>query len=135
MPKYAYRAIDPHGVRVSGELEASDPDAVVSQLTAQGCRIENVQMLLTASDVRAEEQRAPSLSAGEAREIGGHIAEVVSAGLPLEGGLAAVAEEFPGGRVRRALVRIVRKLEAGNDLESALDDRPARTVRASLDLK
>jgi type IV pilus assembly protein PilC len=326
MPKYAYRAVDPRGVRISGELEASDPDAVVSQLTAQGCRIESVEMLLTASDVRAEadaktaadarvaadklavdtaaeaksaadakavadklalqmaveakaaadakvvadkvevdtaaaaktaagekaksdkfavdtdtaakaaivaaakakealdkdandgtlktakadadalvvktadeakkavdaketadkkavdtadaakkaadakvvadkiaidtadaankavaakavaekkavetsaaarkaadakavadkkakDEPASRLSASEAREIGGHIAEVVSAGLPLEGGLAAVAEEFPGGRVRRALLRIVRKLEAGNDLESAL---------------
>jgi type II secretory pathway component PulF len=119
MPKYAYVAIDPRGMRVSGELEASDPDAVVSQLTAQGCRIESVETRPTAADAVTDEP--PSrLRAGEAREIGGHIAEVVSAGLPLEGGLAAVAAEFPGGRMRRALRRIVHELEAGSDLESAL---------------
>ena len=120
MPKYVYSAIDANGVRVTGEIEASDPDAVVSQLTNQGCRIESVEMVLTAADVWIAEEPGARLSAGEAREIGGHIAEVVAAGLPLEGGLAAVAEEFPGGRVRRALARIVGELEAGNDLESAL---------------
>jgi type II secretory pathway component PulF len=60
------------------------------------------------------------LSAGEAREISGHIAEVVSGGLPLEGGLAAIAEEYPSGRMGRALRRLVCELERGSDLEKAL---------------
>jgi type II secretory pathway component PulF len=120
MPRYAYRAIDERGARASGELEASDPDAAVSQLSAQGFRIESIETIPGPADLMEAETGAPKLSAGEVREIGGHIAEVVSAGLPLEGGLAAVAAEFPGGRVRRALRRIVRQLDAGRDLESAL---------------
>lgn len=120
MPTYTYIAIDSRGARVSGTIDASDPDAVVSRLTGQGLRIESVEILRTASDVFVETEPAPRLSAGETREIGGHIAEIVSAGLPLEGALAAVAEELPWGRMRTALRRIVRKLESGADLESVL---------------
>src|SRR5947207_2611394 len=120
MPTYSYIAIDPQGARLSGEIEASDPDAVVSRLTAQGMRVESVQMVLPAAPPRVEENPAPRLSAGEAREIGGHLAEVVSAGLPLEAGLAAVAEEFPWGRMGRALRRIAGRLETGESVESAL---------------
>lgn len=119
---YIYIAIDSQGRRVSGELEASDPDAVVSQLTAQGLRIESVQDAARRPG-SSEPDRPGSLSPSETREVGRHISEIVSAGLPLEGGLAAIAEEFPRGRVRRELRAIVRDLEAGNDLESVLAAR------------
>ena len=122
MRTYTYIAIDSRGQRVSGELEASDPDAVVSQLTAQGLRIESVQVVLRRP---GNVKSAPSgnLSHGETREVGRHISEIVSAGLPLEAGLAAIAEEFPGGRVQRELRAIARDLEGGNDLESVLTAR------------
>src|SRR5205823_1262441 len=51
---------------------------------------------------------------------------------PLEGGLAAVAEEFPWGRMRSALRRIVRKLETGADLESVLASSGAPRYLPSL---
>ena len=118
MTTYTYIAIDSRGRRISGELEASDPDAVVSELTAQGLRIESVQ---TARGTASPESARPgNLSQVETREVGRHISEIVSAGLPLESGLAAIAEEFPRGRVRRELRAIVRDLEAGNNLESVL---------------
>ncbi len=60
------------------------------------------------------------LSPSETREMARNISEIVSAGLPLEGGLAAIAEEFPNGRLRSELRGIVRGLEAGHDLESVL---------------
>ncbi len=119
MTTYAYIAIDSRGQRVSGELEASDSDAVVSQLTAQGLRVESVQVAPRGPG-SSESARPANLSPTETREVGRHISEIVSAGVPLEAGLAAIAEEFPGGRVRRELRGIVRDLEAGNDLESVL---------------
>jgi len=120
MPAWSYIAIDARGVRVSGVMDATDPDAVVSGLTAQGLRVEKVEMLMTASDMLVETNPPSRLSAGDAREISGHIAEVVSAGMPLEGALAAVAEELPWGRLRSSLEAIVHKLESGADLERAL---------------
>ncbi len=120
MRTYIYIAIDSRGERLSGEIEASDPDAVVSQLTARGLRIESVQPLPPREPPSADRPRPVGLSAAETREVGGHISEIISAGVPLEGGLAAIADEFPWGRVRRSLQGIVRDLEAGNDLESVL---------------
>src|SRR5205807_1492320 len=104
MQKYSYIAIDPNGRRVSGELEASDPDTVVSRLTAQGLRAESVQIVRAPGPpARLEDERFAGLSSADAQEIGGHIAEIVSAGLPLEAGLAAVADEFPRTRLRATL--------------------------------
>jgi type II secretory pathway component PulF len=119
MPLYNYTAIDSLGSRVSGRLEANDPDAAAAQLTAQGLRIESVQLVL-ASGVWLDEGPGPLMAAGAARDVGGHIAEVISAGVPLEGGLAAIAEEFPVGRTRRTLREIVRRLESGENLDGVL---------------
>jgi general secretion pathway protein F len=120
MPTYSYIAIDARGVRVAGTMDATDPDAVVSSLTAQGLRIETVELERAAADAVVESDRPSRLSAAETREISGHIAEVVSAGMPLEGALTAIAEELPFGRLRSGLRRIVAQMEAGADLESAL---------------
>jgi type II secretory pathway component PulF len=121
MPTYTYIAIDGRGIRVSGAIEASDPDEAVSRLTEQGLRIESVQRTAaTDSDAGGEDDRGRGLAPGEAREISGHIAGIISAGLPLEAGLAAVAEEFPRGRLRRSLQNVIRELESGRDLESVL---------------
>src|SRR5262245_47054587 len=132
MPTYAYTAIDSRGSRVTGQIEASDPDAAVSQLTDQGLRIESIQRVLPAAEVWIEGAQAPAMSAREAHDISGHIAEVVSAGVPLEGGLAAIAEEFPWGRMRSALRRVVGHLEHGADLESALSASGAPAYLAAL---
>ncbi len=120
MPTYSYSAIDARGVRVSGTMEATDPDAAVSSLTAQGLRIETVEAQRGAGEAVMKGDERSRLSVGEAREMSGHIAEVVSAGMPLEGALAAIAEELPFGRLRSGLRQIVARLETGADLESAL---------------
>jgi type II secretory pathway component PulF len=129
MSFYSFIAIDSTGQRVSGQVEASDPDAVVSQLSVQGLRIESVLLLRDAeqkpSAGASMGAAAGSLRAADVREIGGHIAEIASAGLPLEAGLAAIAEELPRGRLRRELRKIVADLETGIDLESALSARRA----------
>jgi len=75
------------------------------------------------SKSRSEVEGVARLNSADAREVGGHVAEIVSAGLPLEAGLAAVAEEFPHSRMKRLLLGISRDLESGADLESVLASR------------
>jgi type IV pilus assembly protein PilC len=124
MPRYRYLAIDSRGKRVSGELDAADPDALVSQVTSAGLRIENIEMLDPTAEIDLpgipESPARPALSAAQTIEIGGHIAELAGAGLPLESGLAAIAPELPHGRARRVLRGLVRRLRAGDDLSHAL---------------
>lgn len=124
MPRFRYLAIDSGGKRVSGELIAPDPDALVAQVTAGGLRIENIEMLDPSAEVaEAGLSEAPlerPLSDSRAGELSGHIAELAVAGLPLESGLAAIAEELPHGRARRVVEGLVRRLAKGDDLSSAL---------------
>jgi type II secretory pathway component PulF len=132
MPDYSYSAINSNGTRVSGEISASDPDAVVANVTSRGLRIEYVQIVPPGHDRSHEAEFGVRLGSSESRELGGHIAEIVSSGLPMEGGLAAIAEEMPRGRLRRALRGIVRDLEGGADLESVLARRRAPAYLAAL---
>ena len=125
MPTYTYSAIDSSGARVSGEIDAGDPDAAASQLTVQGLRIERLQPAAPAAGSSREAALLVRPTGAELRELGGHIAEIVSSGLPMEGGLAAIAEELPRGRLRRSLQGIVRELETGDDLETVLARRRA----------
>lgn len=129
MPRFRYLAIDSRGKRVSGELEAPDPDALVSQVSSAGLRIESIEMLDPTAHMAEDLLPAPliqkTLSASQAGELSGHIAELTEAGLPLESGLAAIAEELPRGRARWVVEGLVRKLRAGDDLSTALASQGA----------
>ncbi|MEE8451058.1 MAG: type II secretion system F family protein [Thermoguttaceae bacterium] len=60
------------------------------------------------------------LSADEATELASQVASLAKAGLPLESGLRALADELPGGRLPQALREISRRLQGGASLESAI---------------
>jgi general secretion pathway protein F len=66
------------------------------------------------------------LSAEEAAELAGQVAELSKAGLPLEGGLLALADELPGRRVRRVLREIAGQLSAGTTLQAAFEAQGPR---------
>lgn len=51
-------------------------------------------------------------------EVAGRVADVTKAGLPLESGLRALAEEAPSRRLRRALVHLTQRLDAGEPFEA-----------------
>jgi type II secretory pathway component PulF len=60
------------------------------------------------------------LSSAEAVQLGGQVAELTKASLPLGPGLRAMAEEFGGRRVRAALLRLADMIDAGTPLEEAV---------------
>jgi type II secretory pathway component PulF len=105
---YRFTALDPLGQRQTGTTAAPHPDAVLGAL-------ERKQWTLL--DLRPV---PPGLTHPEAEELAAQIATVAAAGLPLETGLAALAEELPNRRLRRALQRLVDELSRGVDLETAL---------------
>lgn len=67
-----------------------------------------------------------ALSAEEAARLSEQIAGLATAGLPLGPGLTALGEEFPSGRLRRALAELAAALEAGTPLDQAIDQRKDR---------
>jgi type II secretory pathway component PulF len=105
---YRFTALDALGQRQTGTTAAPHPDAVLGELE---------QKHWTLLDLRPVPR---GLTHSEAEELAAQIATVAAAGLPLETGLAALAEELPNRRLRRALQRLVDELSRGVDLETAL---------------
>ena len=61
-----------------------------------------------------------SLSAEESADLAAHVAGLARAGLPLEGGLRALAAEIPSARLARMLRQLADRLTAGVTLEAAI---------------
>jgi type II secretory pathway component PulF len=74
------------------------------------------------------EQMVPldRLSPLEAGDLAVEVAELAKAGLPLDAGLLALADELPRGRAARALRGLARQLAAGVSLDAALEAHALR---------
>ena len=115
-----FNGIPTRGKGTSGEIEASSPDAVVSQL-ARGLRIESVQPLPPREPPSADRPRPVEAVCGrDAGSRGAHFRDHFRLTSLSKGGWRRSPMTFHWGRVRRTLRAIVRELEAGNDLESVL---------------
>ncbi len=66
------------------------------------------------------------LSAEETAELAARVADLTKAGLPLASGLRAMADELSGRRTRRVLHALADRLDAGEDLASAMESQGRR---------
>jgi type II secretory pathway component PulF len=66
------------------------------------------------------------LNGREAAELSGQIAGLAGAGLPMAPSLAALAEELPRGRLRRAMKELSDRLAAGMPLDEAIETQKGR---------
>jgi type II secretory pathway component PulF len=66
------------------------------------------------------------LTGAESAELSGQLANLTSAGLPLGSSLAALADEMPNGRLRRAMKELARMLESGVTLSEAVEGQKRR---------
>lgn len=69
---------------------------------------------------------AGGLRGEEALELSAQLSGLARAGLPLAPSLAAMAEELPRGRLRRALAELAVALEAGRTVDQAIGDQSRR---------
>src|SRR5689334_7011005 len=67
-----------------------------------------------------------ALWAADSIELATHLAELAKAGLPLAGGLRALADELPRGRLARTCRALADKLDSGVPLEQAIGSRDMR---------
>ncbi len=67
-----------------------------------------------------------SLSAGESAELAARLAALTQSGLPLEGGLVALADEVGRPRLARVLRNLAARLERGEKLETAIAAQGSR---------
>ena len=121
MARYVYTARDSQGRQASGEVEAAGPDEALAKLAAQGLRSEPAALREIPAWVAARDR----LSAEEAAELAGQVAQLAQAGLPLASGLRAMAEESDS-RLAGVLRGIASRLDEGNTLETAVAVQGAR---------
>jgi len=94
MPRYRYNAVDSQGRPVSGEVEAAGVEAARKELAAGGLDPQSISL----AEIPPPSPRGGWLSTEETVELARGLAELTKAGLPLAGGLRALADELPGGR-------------------------------------
>jgi type II secretory pathway component PulF len=70
--------------------------------------------------------RIGQLSAEQAALLAAQVAELSKAGLPLDGGLRALADELPRGRLANVLRDMAGQLSAGTPLDAVLQSQAAR---------
>lgn len=134
MPRFHYNAIDANGKPVAGEMDAADVSEVTARLEADGMRVESVRLV---NEPTAEKPAPAQEGQGSDRDevvtlrdsdfdrLSGQLGDLTASGVPLVGGLSAMAAELPYSRFRRGLLSIIRRLEAGGDLASVLKDHGA----------
>jgi general secretion pathway protein F len=71
-------------------------------------------------------QGAGRLNGDESLELTAQLSGLARAGMPLASSLAALAEELPRGRLRRAMADLARGLEEGRPLGEAIADQGGR---------
>ncbi len=122
MAKYRYTAVDSQQRPVSGHLDAAGTEQALQQLTSRGLRA-------TADDLTEVPESAAvagRLTAEEAGELGGRLADLANSRLPLGPGFRAMAAELPRGRLGSVLLDMADRLDAGATLEAAMDEQGKR---------
>jgi type II secretory pathway component PulF len=122
MARYVYTARDSQGRQLSGEVEAAGQEEALARLSAQGLQADPAAL----REIPAWVAASPRLSAEEAAELAGQMAQMAQAGLPLASGLRAMAEESDSRRLAEVLWGIAARLDEGGTLEAAVAQQGAR---------
>jgi type II secretory pathway component PulF len=120
MTIFRYFAVDEQGRTVSGTVDAVDWKAAEATLVARGLREPRL------TDATAAETRSESLGHSDAVELARYLTELAKSGLPLGGGLRAIAQDLPPGRLSRAVERLAAQIDAGQSLPVAFESFGSR---------
>jgi general secretion pathway protein F len=117
MTAWRYVAVDAHGTRCRGELEADHPRAVRARLREQGLLPEEVAPRDAPSSGVAGGRRVPALALAL---FSRQFATLLTAGLSIERALAALVEQQEPDKVRAVLGSVHQDVLAGHGLGQTL---------------
>ena len=126
MPAFDYVALDAKGKQKKGVLEGDSPRQVRQQLKEQGL----VPLSVETNAQKAKEQTGKitlgrvSISAADLALITRQLATLLSAGLPLEEALKALAKQQEKPKVKSMVLAIRSKVVEGHSLASSLQEFP-----------
>ncbi|WP_108127149.1 type II secretion system inner membrane protein GspF [Saccharospirillum mangrovi] len=124
MAAFDYAALDEHGKRRSGVLEADSSRQVRQQLRDKGWFPVAVEPSQKSQNRSRGLFGGPSISVPDLALVTRQLATLVAAGMPLEECLRAVAEQSEKARIRSLILAVRSRVLEGYSLARALSDFP-----------
>ena len=119
MPLMRYKAVDEHGRKLSGEMEAANAVDLETRLSRLGLDL----------IAHRESKAARTLGRGRVRrgDLVGfcfHMEQLVTAGVPVIEGLATLRDSVGNPRLREVLADMVESVQGGETLSGAMREHP-----------
>jgi type IV pilus assembly protein PilC len=123
MATYAFKALDLSGAPSKGEIEASDKQAVASQLRSRGLIVVDIaeQSPASAGDILA---RFKKIKADDMVIATRQLATMVQSGMSLLRALYVIEEQTEADKLREVWIDVRKDVEAGVALSDALERHP-----------
>lgn len=112
MALFEYQAVTSAGRLMTGTLEAANREQATEQLG---------QMQLTVNELEKSPSKLPRTALGRSEFLlfNEQLAAITEAGIPLERGLRQLAQEAASRSMRRVILAVADRLEAGEEIEAA----------------
>lgn len=127
MPAFQYKARNPRGELLAGQMEGATPDAVADELIRSGLTPVEVK----AQAIKAARGFSPGALLGDARVsttdlmlFSRQMASLLKAGVPILKALASLAESSPHKTLQTVLNEVRQDLAAGRELSQCLYRHP-----------
>lgn len=123
MPVYKYKAISENGKSVEGIIDADSPRSAIDKLKRQSVYLSSLEEVREAKGFRFNFLRR--ISTAELSVTTRQFSTLISAGLPLEASLAALAEQAEDARLSQVLAEVRERVSGGSSLANALSEHPS----------
>ncbi len=130
MPIYIYRAVDTHGKFFKGELEAASEVALTTELAKKGYLPINISFKAKPKQFATKSTQPLSGSSQGGIDYRALViftrqfATIIKAAIPILEGLRVLTEQAEEPNLKKALTRVIRDVESGGSLSSALAKHP-----------
>src|SRR3954454_24883660 len=121
MSTFAYKALDPTGTTVQGEIEAEDKVAVASQLRSRGLIVVDIDEQGGGGDIF---ERFKKVKADELTVATRQFSTMVSSGMSMLRALYVLEEQQDNPKLKDAFSQVRKDVEAGLALSDALARHP-----------
>jgi type IV pilus assembly protein PilC len=125
---FSYVALEPSGRKRSGVIEASDRDAAIARILADGRYVVEIKEDTGAGSGAKARNAAPvrkgKVNKGDVALFTRRMADLADAGLPLDRALQVVAEQSESGQLQMIAEEALDDVRAGSSISQALAKHP-----------
>jgi type IV pilus assembly protein PilC len=121
---FVYKALDPRGASLSGEVAGESKAAVAAQLRMRGLTVVDVDEKKSGMNVEDILDRYRGLKARNVTVMARQLATMISSGLSLLRALYVLEEQTEAPKLKKAIVEVRGDVEAGLSLSQAMAKHP-----------